>query len=436
VLTTRNLIPSEKSPQMIFQRRLGLVVGAVFLFLVLFHVQSVGFKALQPGAGAVIPTTDPQYGQYRSQDKDQIAGQDGQATDSSPSAPGDSAVSPDAASSAPLKGTEQAPTSPKADGELSRMIVIASTRDEDTSWIQRELPGVETAIYVVDDPNAHYKVPKNKGHESMVYLTYMIDHYDKLPDVMVFLHAHQTAWHNNDLLGSDAARMIKSLSSPYVLRHGYVNARCHWDPGCPDWMHPFDPSNRTDISKPEERELAAAFAEIFPGRPIPETMATPCCAQFALSKEAVRRVPLDELQRYRDWILKTPLHDVISGRVWEYLWHYVFANSPVVCQRMDICYCDGFGICFGGEKIFNEYMNVRNDWRRLRMSLDGWEKETTDNKKHLTEAETWVRTELKRNIDKTSKELEARIKVAAERGKSPEFRAQDSGRTWKEGDGY
>jgi hypothetical protein len=318
-------------------------------------------------------------------------------------------------------------------------VIIARTFTEDITWLEQSLPKEwSRAIYTVDAPSgdSEFKVPKNKGHEAMVYLSYLIDHYDSLPDVMLFLHAHKIAWHNNDLLGSDATQMIASLSGPYVQRQGYANMRCHWDPGCPEWMHPFDPSNRTDISKPEERELAQAFAEIFPGRKVPETMATPCCAQFALSRKAAQRVKLSELENYRKWILDTPLPDIISGRVWEYLWHYIFTDEPVVCVPQDVCYCDGFGVCFGGTEQFDKFMDQRNEMRLLEFALDGWEKELKENKKQRTKAENSVKETVEGRIDRMRKVLDAQVKVAQERGKDPKLRAEDSGRTWKEGDGY
>lgn len=70
-------------------------------------------------------------------------------------------------------------------------LVIARTKEEDMSWLQKEIPDQSTAIYVVDDPSAPLHPPKNKGHEVMVYLTYIIDHYDELADVTMFMHAHQ-----------------------------------------------------------------------------------------------------------------------------------------------------------------------------------------------------------------------------------------------------
>lgn len=50
-------------------------------------------------------------------------------------------------------------------------VVVASQASENATWINLYFPQWETNIYRVDDPNAPLTVPKNKGRESMVYLT-------------------------------------------------------------------------------------------------------------------------------------------------------------------------------------------------------------------------------------------------------------------------
>lgn len=68
----------------------------------------------------------------------------------------------------------------------SRTLVVARTQKDDVSWIEKELgslPSLNIAVYTVDDPSSQYHVPKNKGNEAMVYLTYLIDNYDNLSEV-------------------------------------------------------------------------------------------------------------------------------------------------------------------------------------------------------------------------------------------------------------
>jgi hypothetical protein len=327
----------------------------------------------------------------------------------------------------------------------SRLLVITRTKEEDVSWIDEHLPGVKTAIYVADDPTAPLHPPKNKGHEVMVYLTFIIDNYDELPDICIFLHAHRYSWHNDELLNNDAVEMIQRLSSDRVMREGYINMRCSWGPGCPDWMHPGVVEE--DVNKQEEVMLAKSWSELFPWDPVPDVLAQPCCAQFAISRDRIRSIPKSRFVFYRDWLLSTQLADFISGRVWEYVWHFVFTGKNVVCPLQHICYCDGYGICFEGEQDFNHWYELRYRKHDFEAQLRSWEEKSDaiqgairegklEEAEKLEVPELGKNITLKKEIEELKKELEQRRQVAIERGKSPQIRASEAGREWHEGDGF
>ncbi len=50
-------------------------------------------------------------------------------------------------------------------------VVVASQASENATWLDTYFPQWDKFIYHVDDPSAKLTVPKNKGRESMVYLT-------------------------------------------------------------------------------------------------------------------------------------------------------------------------------------------------------------------------------------------------------------------------
>jgi hypothetical protein len=59
-------------------------------------------------------------------------------------------------------------SSPKT---YTRTLVIASLKEDDTSWIERELrheANLQKAVYIVNDNSSEFHVPLNKGHEVMV----------------------------------------------------------------------------------------------------------------------------------------------------------------------------------------------------------------------------------------------------------------------------
>lgn len=312
---------------------------------------------------------------------------------------------------------------------ITRTLVIPKLAEEATGWVE-EFLGNDTqltrAIYTVDDPDASLTVPENKGHEVMVYLTYLIDHYHNLSDVTMFMHSHQIAWHNNDLLDSDAVTMIRRLSSQKVIRDGYVNMRCHLDPGCPDHIHPVLEGDSSDdtLNIPEAVIIGKAWLELFPNATAPpKVLSQPCCGQFAVSKERVLSIPLSQWNFYRDWLLQTTLTDSLSGRVWEYVWQYIFGGFEEFCPVESVCYCDGYGICFGGEAEYQNWFKLRLQRRALEEQLG----ETMDENNQTT---------IKMEIGHIGLDLENKKNEAFERGRYPHSRALEVGRNWSMGDGF
>lgn len=339
-----------------------------------------------------------------------------------------------------------APGVPKPPGEpYKKTLVVPQAGEEDTNWVAEELPDWQLAVYSVDNPAAPLHPPRNKGHEVIVYLSYIIDHYDKLPDIVAFMHSHQFAWHNDDLFAGDAADHLRRLNPARIMREGYMNLRCGWGPGCPDWMHPG--ALEENSQKQEETMLARSWGEIFPDDPIPDVLAQPCCAQFAVSRERILAIPKARFVFYRDWVLRTELSDYISGRVWEYLWHVVFTGENVVCPAEHICYCDGYGLCFDGKEGYREFRDLGSQKSDLEQELQDW-----DGEARAVEAERLRGTlgELSQvSIPEPGKDLDLIDKISAlelkingiianatQRGEDPKHRAMEAGRPWKEGDGF
>ncbi len=165
----------------------------------------------------------------------------------------------------------------------------------------------------------------NKGHEAMAYLSYIIDNYNTLPSTLALIHSHRngflTGWHTDTPL-HDNVDALRKLQLAFVQENGYVNLRCNWNPGCreahrdnahvtPDvWKDIFD-GTTTDINQ------------------FPIKVGAACCAQFAVSKDQVRKRPLSDYRHFRNWIVDTEKSDAKSGRVMEFLWHVIFGKDGV-----------------------------------------------------------------------------------------------------------
>lgn len=324
------------------------------------------------------------------------------------------------------------PGKAKPPGETySRTLVMAKVQKEDISWLVNQFPNETLDIYLVDDPPEKLRIPTNKGREAMVYLSYLIDNYDNLPDVSLFFHPHQIAWHNNELQGQNAANMLETINNNHIARVGYMPARCMQDPGCPHWLRlDLPPEELDEFHRLEEKYFTSkTWRELHPQFDLPEYISAPCCSQFGLSRERIRAQPVSEYKRYRDWLLNTDLEDEISGRWMEYGWHILFTGQVEFCPSQNSCYCDGYGICFGGDAQFQDWLDRKQIKDDLHKKAD--ELRDRDEAAHQEEINR-LRTEAYAIDEVLTQEYQAAI----ERGKDPRNRALDCGREWHEGDGF
>ncbi|KAL1870760.1 hypothetical protein Daus18300_005080 [Diaporthe australafricana] len=228
------------------------------------------------------------------------------------------------------------PSSPQAQaGAISKALVVASTTKDDTAWLSEIPPSLNWTInhYRVDAPlTPRLSVPLNRGNEAMVYLTYIIDNYAALPDVIFFHHGHPRAWHQKLSSADEVAR----LRPEYVLKAGFASARCL--DGCENVvaLHGAEPAPWAAFPKLSRKEHLVTLLDAFleparfeAERAVPAQIAAPCCAQFAVSRERVLRRSREWWVKLREWLMDSPLPSMNSGRLMEHLWHVFFGMEPV-----------------------------------------------------------------------------------------------------------
>lgn len=226
--------------------------------------------------------------------------------------------------------------------------VVASQIRDNTTWLPMFFPDWNHNIFIADQFTAALSIPRNKGREGMTYLTFIIDNYSSLPDIVIFLHAERYQWHNDDPL-YDGARTLSRLQLSYIFEQGYVNLRCVWTLGCPHEIHPLDhPVDEVTSETSADQVYAAAFRELFPDIPIPESIGVSCCAQFAVTRETILKRSREDYERYRGWLLETELEDSLSGRVMEYSWHGTQV-SLIACEA--VRYTDVSIKSYSGKKL-------------------------------------------------------------------------------------
>ncbi|KAK6530816.1 hypothetical protein TWF281_007653 [Arthrobotrys megalospora] len=234
---------------------------------------------------------------------------------------------------------------PSADKKHEKTVIMGKTSKEDATWVAKKLPGWRPAIYAVDSrtDKDYLHVAVNKGRESMPYLTYLIDYYDDLSDINVFIHAHEDgyprAWHNEPQSAKySAAKMLDLLRLDNVREKGYVNLRCNPNPGCPAELHP---NGETFEKGRIEIGWKKLWKHMYGNETYPASVGVACCAQFAVTREKVHEQPKEFYEKLMDWLLTTDEED--AGRVFEYFWHMMFGMPAVHCgSNYSTCVCETY----------------------------------------------------------------------------------------------
>lgn len=169
------------------------------------------------------------------------------------------------------------------------------------------------------------------------------------------------------------------------MKEGFTTLRCTWQLGCPEEMHP-DPTLEMHPDDPDldirietQAAYTSAFQELFRDKPIPKAVGSHCGAQFAVTRDTIRKTKKSDYEWYRYWLWETMLNDDISGRVFEYGWHMIMGQPAVNCPDAATCFCQKFDLCdldckeYGCEKrYFFKYGNLPDGWPERGTGTEGW----------------------------------------------------------------
>lgn len=105
----------------------------------------------------------------------------------------------------------------------SNICIVSAHYNEDVDWLikQEKYPYcIYTKTMKDISPEKGKYITTNVGAEAESYLRYIVDNYNNLPDVMVFIHGHETSWHNKgtilqvlEEMGDLQAYTYKSLNN-------------------------------------------------------------------------------------------------------------------------------------------------------------------------------------------------------------------------------
>ena len=194
----------------------------------------------------------------------------------------------------------------------NKVEVVIAHYNENLDWLRNI--NTKYKLNIITKAGIPYDVPPNRGNEASSYLQFIIQRYDSLPDYTIFVHGHRSDWHHK----GNMDEKINSLS----FDHPYYNindikAEMKENLGL---IH-IENYQKFSFILPQVEEILG-----FELKGTTPLLWRPS-AQFYVSKDTIRSLPLETYKKLYDLLMTTPLETFWSGRVFEWTWHYIFTRK-------------------------------------------------------------------------------------------------------------
>jgi|694.fasta_scaffold03604_12 hypothetical protein len=194
-------------------------------------------------------------------------------------------------------------------------IVLISHYSSNLEWLEKiKQPFV---IYSKSIKNDNF-INFNKGQEVPMYLKFIIDWYDKLPEKILFYHDHLNSPHQD-------------FDSVFIINNLNWNLDSYFSVNKREWYQTID---KNSTIEPEGINWIKNNWNIFEKinlSPI-DSVSFYSGAQFVLDKNLILQYNKSYYEFLYEWIQKTDLSNYITSRIFEYMWHYLFTNNPIEKQ--------------------------------------------------------------------------------------------------------
>ena len=192
---------------------------------------------------------------------------------------------------------------------------VVSRYKKDVSWIYKLDKVKKFFIYDKETPENPYNIPVNKGNEASVYLKYIIDNYENLPDFTFFIHDDEYAWHHK---GSIIDKFNESIATNKLYYN--INNNC---------------TLGSIITNDWYNEILIWYNEYIekyiPMNSLPNkdwTKGYRGSAQFLVHKSLIEKLPKQFYEDLYNWIINTDMESAKSGRFMEWTWHLFWDIYP------------------------------------------------------------------------------------------------------------
>ena len=171
----------------------------------------------------------------------------------------------------------------------------------------------------------------NIGNEATSYLEYIIDNYDRIPDIVYFCHGHNDSYHQdytNEFL-------INNIDINKIT--GFLNTNNYYNIINNTKTETLLRNQSITDNKPY-RILIDVFDEYLSKYKIlPDEISAYSCAQFFVTRDLIKSNTKEFYQECLDWFYSersiqldykyNAKPNIYSSRAFEWMWFFIFTNK-------------------------------------------------------------------------------------------------------------
>jgi prolyl 4-hydroxylase len=203
---------------------------------------------------------------------------------------------------------------------LGRAAVIAVVHHdaENVAWVKQLVAGGNGYGLFLSSNKAENGDLRFEGSVAAIYVNWILDHYDTLPERTAFMHTYGGAYPgiDEDYIGQ------KRNFGPDIL--GFLDVNAYSYSGLTDTWTVYTSTEGHVTGSHDFFETVVQDTTLLADYPRdPWGFYYPCCSSFLVSKERIMRYDKPTWQRILDWIFLNPYQDVL-----ERSWHILFGEHP------------------------------------------------------------------------------------------------------------
>jgi hypothetical protein len=191
------------------------------------------------------------------------------------------------------------------------VFVVVAHYNEDTSWVNN----LKYKYKIISKAGIPAEHPPNKGNEASSFLQYIIENYDNLDDITVFVHGHRSDWHHKENIDEKINRI--------AFDKDYYNINTN------DTGNSLTPLTKHHDSLAKMKQMLPQLGNILNIRFEPAKIVYRNSAQFYVKKELIKKHSKETYFKLHAWLMYNNESSYYTGRAFEYTWHIIFTGRHV-----------------------------------------------------------------------------------------------------------